>query len=465
MSPAISSDLLKKYDVQGPRYTSYPTALEFSEDFSANNFAEHIASSNTALLPRPLALYIHIPFCHSLCYYCGCNKIVTQKKEKAQTYLDYLYKEVELITPHLAQDRLVTQIHFGGGTPNYLNMTQFREILDVIARRFHLNYPENLEISLEIDPRYSDKNQIAELAAMGINRISIGVQDYDHDVQTAINRVQSREQVDAIIDAARENGIKSISVDLISGLPLQTRESFASTLAQVTDSGVDRIAIYNFAYLPQRIRSQKLIDADSLPDRMTRLGVTNDTIDFLNEHNYVHIGMDHFARPEDPLAKALEDNQLKRSFQGYATHAECDQLGLGVSAISHIGNAYIQNASALPAYYAGIDSGQIPTQRGVSLNQDDLIRAYIIQRIMCQHHVSFEDIDTRFGINCKRYFANELSQLSEFVEDSLLELADNEIVISQRGRFFLRNIAMIFDQYLTSSRPSGSKVIHFSRTV
>ncbi|MGB0847715.1 MAG: oxygen-independent coproporphyrinogen III oxidase [Thiolinea sp.] len=465
MSVTFKPELLEKYNVQGPRYTSYPTAPEFNEDFSATDYIRHIENSNSALLPRPLALYIHIPFCHSLCYYCGCNKVVTQKKEKAQTYLDYLYREIELLAPHLAQDRLVTQIHFGGGTPNYLNTIQFREVMDVIARRFHLSFPEELEISLEIDPRYCSSEQVAELATIGINRISIGVQDYDPDVQRAINRVQSREQVDTVINSARENGITSISVDLISGLPLQTRASFADTLQQVVDSGVDRIAIYNFAYLPQRIRSQRLIAANELPELSTRLAIATDTINFLSTKGYVHIGMDHFALPTDPLAKALAENQLKRSFQGYATHADCDQLGLGVSAISHVGEAYSQNASTLPAYYASLDSKQLPVNRGISLNQDDLIRAHIIQRIMCQHQVNYEAINSRFNIDCQSYFANELQQLNTFANDGLIELGGNQFTITANGRFFLRNIAMIFDRYLVTDIVTSSNTIKFSRTL
>jgi len=465
MSISFDSKLLEKYSVQGPRYTSYPTAPEFNSEFSASDYLKHIGDSNSTVLPKALSLYIHVPFCHSLCYYCGCNKVVTQDTEKAKTYLNYLYREIELLSPSLSQDRLVTQIHFGGGTPNYLESSQFREILDVIARNFHLSYPEDLEISIEVDPRYLDGAQTRELVNLGFNRFSIGVQDYNHDVQTAINRVQSREQVDTVINEARDSGVKSISVDLISGLPLQTRESFADTLAQVVESGVDRIAIYNFAYLPQRIRAQKMIDATTLPSRDTRLAITEDTLEYLSDAGYVHIGMDHFAKPEDPLAKALEERQLKRNFQGYATHADCDQIGLGVSAISQIGDAYIQNDSSLKDYYNSLDSDQLPIKRGISLTQDDLIRADVIQQIMCRHSVDYKMLDNYYQIDSKSYFSEELEKLKVLEQDGLLELNSEDLLITSSGRFFLRNIAMVFDHYLQAPREIKGKVIQFSKTI
>lgn len=465
MSPNVNAELLEKYDVQGPRYTSYPTAPEFSSAFSIDDYLHHIEDSNSLLLPKPVALYIHIPFCHSLCYYCGCNKIVTTRKEKAQAYLNYLYREIELLSPHVAGDRLVTQIHFGGGTPNYLCTEQFREVLDVIARHFHLSYPESLEISIEIDPRYTDAQRTKELAALGFNRLSIGVQDYDLDVQTAINRIQSQEQVDTVISAARERGIESISVDLISGLPRQTRASFADTLERVVESGVDRIAIYNFAYLPQRIRAQKLIDVNDLPDRETRLAVTQETQQYLSNKGYMHIGMDHFALPSDPLAKALKNKQLKRSFQGYATHADCDQIGLGVSAISQIGDAYIQNSSQLSTYYSSLDKDLLPVQRGISLDADDRVRAHIIQRIMCQQSINFDEISLRYGIDFHIYFESELEALQGFVQDGLVAIDTEGFAIAAQGRFFLRNVAMLFDRRLRVPKASSDSIIRFSRTV
>ena len=466
MSLDFNPLLLEKYDTQGPRYTSYPTAPEFVGDFTVQDYIQHVDTSNDDLIPKPLSLYIHIPFCRSLCYYCGCNKIVTQNDAKAERYLEYLFREIEMQSKLFASDRLVTQIHFGGGTPNFLNTEQFRELLSVIARHFHLSYPEKLEISLEIDPRYSSGPQIVELANLGFNRISIGVQDYEENVQTAINRIQTREQVDEVIEAARSAGIKSVSVDLVAGLPHQTRKSFAETLQQVVDSKVDRIAIYGFAYLPSRIKAQRMIPENSLPKRETRLAIGKNTLEFLKDSGYVHIGMDHFALPTDSLAIALKDHSLQRNFQGYATHAECDQIGLGVSSISQVSNSYSQNSSSLPEYYAHLDAGELPIQRGTSLNQDDLIRAQVIQYIMCQNTVPFHSIESAYGINFLSYFKDELQALKSFEQDGLIEYGNNEFSITPAGRFFLRNIAMVFDYYL-NNKPvhTEDNVVRFSRTI
>ena len=465
MSLDFDPSLLEKYDTQGPRYTSYPTAPEFVGGFTVQDYIEHVENSNDELIPRPLSLYIHIPFCRSLCYYCGCNKIVTQNDSKAERYLEYLFREIEMQSKLFASDRLVTQIHLGGGTPNFLNTEQFRELLSVIARHFHLSYPEKLEISLEIDPRYSSGTQITELANLGFNRISIGVQDYEENVQTAINRIQTREQVDEVIDAARASGINSVSVDLVAGLPYQTRESFAETLQQVVDSKVDRIAIYGFAYLPNRIKAQRLISEDSLPKRETRLAIGKDTLEFLKEAGYVHIGMDHFALPTDSLAVALKEHNLQRNFQGYATHAECDQVGLGVSSISQVNHSYSQNSSSLPEYYAHIDAGELPSQRGVRLNEDNLIRAQVIQYIMCQITVPFHSVEAVYGINFLSYFKDELQALKSFEQDGLIQYGNNEFSITPAGRFFLRNIAMVFDRYLHAADKPKDNVIRFSRTI
>lgn len=466
MSLDFNLDLLEKYDTQGPRYTSYPTAPEFVGNFGQQDYIRHASNSNDELIPRPLSLYIHIPFCHSLCYYCGCNKIVTQNPDKAELYLEYLFREIEMQSRLFASDRLVTQIHLGGGTPNFLSTEQHRELLSMIARHFHLSYPEDLEISIEIDPRFASYTDINELATLGFNRISIGVQDYTTEVQHAINRVQSREQVDTVFDAARSSGVESISVDLVAGLPFQTRESFRETLQQVVDSGADRIAIYGFAFMPSRIRAQKLIDPKSLPDRDTRLAISRDTIEFLTDAGYVHIGMDHFARPSDSLSIALKNHSLQRNFQGYATHSECDQIGLGVSSISKVGNAYSQNSSSLPEYYAHLDAGELPIQRGVSLSKDDMIRARVIQQIMCQQTVDYAPIESEFGIDFAEYFHDELYKLSHFEKDGLIHQEAERFSISNAGRYFLRNIAMTFDRYLAIQlQDKDNQVLRFSRTI
>jgi len=466
MSLDFDSSLLEKYDTQGPRYTSYPTAPEFAGDFTVQDYVRHVEHSNDELIPKPLSLYLHIPFCRSLCYYCGCNKIVTQNEAKAERYLEYLFHEIEMQSKLFAADRLVTQIHFGGGTPNYLNTEQFRELLSVIARHFHLSYPEKLEISIEIDPRFSSGPQIVELANLGFNRISIGVQDYEENVQTAINRIQTREQVDEVITAARSAGIKSISVDLVAGLPFQTRHSFADTLKQVVESKVDRIAIYGFAYLPKRIKAQRMIAESSLPKRDTRIAIGKDTLEYLKDAGYVHIGMDHFALPTDSLAVALKEHNLQRNFQGYATHAECDQVGLGVSSISQVNDSYSQNSSTLTEYYAQLDAGELPIKRGISLTEDDLIRAQVIQYIMCQNTVPYHSIESAYGINFLSYFKNELQALKGFEKDGLIEYGNDEFSITPAGRFFLRNITMVFDYYLNNKPPqTEDNVVRFSRTI
>ncbi|PID45532.1 MAG: oxygen-independent coproporphyrinogen III oxidase [Proteobacteria bacterium] len=466
MSLDFDHSLLEKYDTQGPRYTSYPTAPEFTDGFTARDYLDHVKESNDELIPRPLSLYIHIPFCRSLCYYCGCNKIVTQNEARAERYLEYLFHEIEIQSKLFATDRLVTQIHFGGGTPNFLNTDQFRELLGAVARHFHLSYPEDLEISIEIDPRFSNAAQITELASIGFSRISIGVQDYEVDVQRTINRIQTREQVETVVNAARASGIRSVSVDLVVGLPHQTRNSFAETLQQVVESKVDRIAIYGFAYLPERIKAQRMIPASSLPSRDTRLAIGKDTLEFLKEAGYVHIGMDHFALPDDSLAVALREHTLKRSFQGYATHAECDQVGLGVSAISQVSNSYSQNSSTLPEYYARLDAGELPIQRGISLSDDDLIRAQVIQYIMCQNTVPFHSIEAAYGIDFLDYFRDELQELRSFEQDGLVQYGNDEFTITPTGRFFLRNIAMVFDRYLKDkSDLKSNNVVRFSRTI
>lgn len=466
MSLDFDPALLEKYDTQGPRYTSYPTAPEFSGDFTVQDYKHHVIASNDELIPRPLSLYIHIPFCHSLCYYCGCNKIVTQNEAKADRYLEYLFREIEMQSKLFATDRLVTQIHLGGGTPNFLNIDQLRELLSVIARHFHLSYPEQLEISIEIDPRYANAKAIKDMADLGFNRISIGVQDYEENVQVAINRIQTREQVDEVIVAARQAGIQSISVDLVAGLPYQTRQSFADTLQQVVESKVDRIAIYGFAYLPSRIKAQRMIAADSLPNRDTRLAIGRNTLEYLKDAGYVHIGMDHFARPDDSLAIALKEHKLQRNFQGYATHAECDQIGLGVSAISQVNDSYCQNSSALPEYYAHIDANELPVQRGISLSEDDVIRAQVIQYIMCQNSVPFRPLEAAYTIDFLSYFKDELQALKSFEQDGLITFQNDAFTITPSGRFFLRNIAMVFDRYLRQKTSlKDQNVVQFSRTV
>lgn len=430
MSRVISSEILEKYGIQGPRYNTCTPAMELSDYFSASDFVRHIASSNTALLPRPLALYIHTPI----------------SQEKAQAYLNYLYREIDLLTPHLAKDRLVKRIHFSSAASNCLSAAQFREFFDVIARQFHLSYPEDLAISLHVDPRFTNLEQLAQLANIGINRICIGENEKNLESQAAVNSIPNLQQFETTIQAARESDIQSICVELNVGLSNQTREAFSEILKMITESGVDRITLFNSAEHPERILSLRPLDSEPLSDWLTRIAIITDALDFLSQQNYVHLGMFQFVLPEDSLAQAFNTNQLRLSFQGYQTHAEYDEFGLGVGATTQVGDAYSQNTKALLTYYAILDSGQLPVQKGVSMNQDGLVRACIIQLILCQRCVSFRAINSRFDIDFESYFEFELMQLSFFEDDGLLCIDDSKLVVSTHGRFFLRNISMVFER-------------------
>lgn len=457
--------LLNKYDVYGPRYTSYPTALQFTELFSEKDYAQHAQESNDLPVPKPLSLYIHVPFCESLCYYCGCNKIVTKKKDAASGYLDYLYREIEMHGKHYQHDRLVQQIHFGGGTPTYLTPAQLREVLEVIAQNFHLGLPESLEIGIEIDPRSVSEDEMEELVKIGFNRISIGVQDVDPVVQKAINRVQSIEQIETTIHTARDNHIDSLSLDIIYGLPKQTLESFGKTLDEVIRLRPDRIALYNYAHMPQRIPSQRLILTDDLPSTQEKLDIFTESIRRLTEAGYVYIGMDHFALPEDSLSQALEKGGLQRNFQGYSTHAECDVLGIGVSAISRIGDGYSQNVTELSRYRDLINKDRMPIKKGVNLSVDDRIRADLIQQIMCDGNVDYADFGSVHDIFFHQYFKEELPRLNALAEDDLIKLSQDGFKVTPKGRIFLRNIAMIFDAYFNQIDLQNTEQPRYSKTL
>ncbi len=457
--------LLSKYDVYGPRYTSYPTALQFNELFSEEDYRRQALISNQMLLPKPLSIYVHIPFCRSLCYYCGCNKIITHKPQVADDYLDYLYQEIALHARYFADDRLVQQIHFGGGTPNFLSTSQLREVMEVIAQSFHLGLPDKLEIGIEVDPRTVGAKQIHELAQLGFNRISIGVQDYDENVQKAINRIQSREQVETVMQAAREARMQSISVDIIYGLPKQTRASFDRTLDEILRLRPDRIALYNYAHMPQKIPAQRLIASSDLPSTQEKLDIFTHSIERLTEAGYVYIGMDHFALPQDPLAIALSEGGLQRNFQGYSTHAECDVVGVGVSSISRVGDCYSQNVGELSKYKAMIEKGALPIKKGVNLGEDDRIRAELIQQIMCEGRVSFSEFGLTHDLFFHQYFREELSSLSGLAADGLLELKDDGFTVTPRGRVFLRNIAMRFDAYFNQTTLQNTEFPRYSKTL
>lgn len=457
--------LLKKYDVYGPRYTSYPTALQFNESFTEQDYRRHAQDSNQLLVPKPLSLYIHIPFCHSLCYYCGCNKVVTHKPEAAANYLEYLFQEIELQGKNFADDRLVQQIHFGGGTPTYLSNVQLREIMEVIAQSFHLGLPDSLELGIEIDPRSVTPDSVEELLDLGFNRISIGVQDFDPEVQKAINRIQSCESIEQIMSAARAKNVNSISLDIIYGLPKQTRESFDETLDQVIELRPDRIALYNYAHMPQRIPSQRLIHAEDLPNADQKMAIFFDSIQRLTAAGYVYIGMDHFALPDDSLSKALVDGSLQRNFQGYSTNADCDIVGLGVSAISRVNDCYSQNVGQISGYREVVGKGQLPIKKGISLNDDDQIRAGLIQTIMCSGEVRFSDFNERYDVFFHQYFKPELARLNDLTEDGLIELNEQCLRVTEKGRLFLRNIAMTFDAYFAQTNLQNTEEPRYSKTL
>jgi len=467
-SLAVTADLaplLNKYDVYGPRYTSYPTALQFDESFTEEDYCRHAQSSNQLPVPKPLSIYIHIPFCKSLCYYCGCNKIITSKQQMATNYLDYLYQEIEMHGKYYADDRLLQQIHFGGGTPTFLKPQQLREVMEVLAQSFHLGLPDSLEISIEVDPRTVTSDEMTELVKMGFNRISIGVQDFDPDVQKAINRVQSKTQVEDVIRSARDNKVDSVSIDIIYGLPKQTRASFSNTLDDIIRIKPDRIALYNYAHMPQRIPAQRLIHATDIPDTAEKLDIFTDSIRRLTEAGYIYIGMDHFALPTDSLAIALKTGGLQRNFQGYSTHAECDVIGVGVSAISRINDSFSQNVTEISKYKAAIIKDDLPIKRGVNLTTDDRIRADLIQQIMCDGIIDYSDFGEGHDIFFHRYFSEELGSLDALADDGLVDINDYGFKVTPKGRIFLRNIAMKFDAYLTQTKLQLNEQPRYSKTL
>jgi len=457
--------LLNKYDVYGPRYTSYPTALQFNDAFGEADYRHHAQSSNELPVPKPLSIYVHIPFCKSLCYYCGCNKIITHKQQAGINYLDYLYREIEQHAKYYADDRLLQQIHFGGGTPTFLSTAQLREVMEVIAQSFHLGLPDSLEIGIEIDPRTVTRDEMTELVKMGFNRVSIGVQDFDPNVQKAINRIQSKEQVENVIQSARDNQVDSISIDIIYGLPKQSQESFSRTLDEVIRILPDRIALYNYAHMPQRIAAQRLIHSNDIPSTEEKLAIFTDSIRRLTEAGYIYIGMDHFALPTDSLAIALENGGLQRNFQGYSTHAECDVIGVGVSAISRINDGYSQNVTEVSKYKDLVEKGVLPIKKGVNLTPDDRIRADLIQQIMCDGMVSYSDFGAEHDIFFHRYFSEELGCLSDLEKDELIAISDEGFSVTPKGRIFLRNIAMKFDAYFNQTTLQNTDQPRYSKTL
>ena len=433
--------LLDKYNINGPRYTSYPTALEFGSDFTNNTFEAAVLGSES----KRLSLYLHIPFCHSLCYYCGCNKIVTRHQYKADVYLDYLIKELEQRSA-LFKDHLVEQIHFGGGTPSFLTAQQFERVMASIAANFQM--AEVKEVSIEIDPREIELDYLDELKRLGFNRLSFGVQDTNLEVQEAINRIQDTNFIAQLIQRARALNIDSINLDVIYGLPHQSRDSFQNTLNDIVALAPDRISLFSYAHLPERFSAQRKIKDQWLPQGREKLNLMLDAINFITANNYVAIGMDHFAKPNDDLAIAQKQWRLHRNFQGYTTKGEADLLGLGVSSISQVGNAFSQNDKVLKDYYKNIDEIGISVSKGVMTDRDDKIRGEVIKTLMCNFRLDMAEISQKFEIDFAQYFADELASLSDFIQDGLVDCQGSEIIVLPHARLLVRIIVMTFDKYM-----------------
>lgn len=451
--------LMNKYDRPGPRYTSYPTAPMFSKNFGSAEYEQAIEESNRDNVDDDISLYLHFPFCDTLCYFCGCTTLITQNRDRIDGYLSALVKEIELLSSRLPARRSVAQMHWGGGTPTYLDPGQIRMVAGEIRRRF--NFKEDAEISVEIDPRGLTFDHLDALRQAGFNRVSMGVQDFNEDVQAAVNRNQSESDTRQAIEWSRKLGFSSLNMDLIYGLPLQTVASFGKTLDKVTEIAPDRIAVYNFAYVPWMKPHQKLIHPEDLPSPETKLAMLSETIDRFGDAGYVYIGMDHFAKADDELTLAQKARTLHRNFQGYSTRAGCDLFGLGMSAIGHFNASYAQNAKTLPEYERPVRAGGFATDAGYRMSADDRLREYVIMRLMCDLTLDVAAVEKKFGIAFREHFRESLSMLRPLVDDGLVTESPASLNVTDRGRLFLRNIAMCFDAYLQSQ---GKKPL-FSRTV
>jgi oxygen-independent coproporphyrinogen-3 oxidase len=461
ITTSFPKELIVKYGLAGPRYTSYPTALQFHEGFDAEAYRRFVQSSNDDLIPRPLSLYVHLPFCKELCYYCACNKKVTRNQQLAEVYLQHLDKEIEMQGSLFDYDRQVIQLHFGGGTPTYYDDIQLRHIVEELSRNFNLSRSSGREFSIEIDPRTVDDERIANLGDMGFNRVSMGIQDFDPAVQKAVNRIQDEGKTLRLIEAARESGFNSVSVDLIYGLPLQTAKSFEKTIDSVLTARPDRLSVYNYAHLPHIFRAQRMIKPDEVPFPEVRLQLLDSTIRKLVEAGYIYIGMDHFALPDDELSLAMKNGTLQRNFQGYSTCRQTDLVGMGVSAIGKVGNSFVQNRKDIRDWQAAIDDKKLPVWRGLGLSAEDRLRREVVSAIMCQGFVNFADIERKFGIDFDEHFALELNSLKPLEKDGLVELSERSFEVTPTGLLLLRVIGMKFDEYLINDLQgkSYSKVI------
>ena len=456
----VDPDLIRRYDKSGPRYTSYPTAVEFHGGFTEAEYRAWAKRSNEITPPRPLSLYFHIPFCDTVCFYCACNKVVTKNRRRAAPYLDHLHREIARQSELFDRKRVVEQLHWGGGTPTFISHEEMQQLMDVTRRHFHLRDDDQGEYGIEIDPREVRTETLALLRRLGFNRLSMGVQDFDPVVQKAVNRLQSEAETVAVLAQARTLGFRSISMDLIYGLPHQSVASFGRTLDKIISAGPDRLSVFNYAHLPEMFKPQRRIRAEDLPSPQEKLNILQLTIERLTQAGYVYIGMDHFSRPDDELAVAQRNGTLYRNFQGYSTHAECDLVGLGVTSIGMVGDSYCQNQRTLEEYYAAIDDGHLPVMRGITLNADDKLRREIITQLICHFTLDVGTVEKSHDIRFSEYFSTELADLKVMQQDGLLDMDAGAIRVRPAGKLLIRNICMVFDRYLREKQQRRfSKVI------
>jgi len=447
---AFDPALVRKYDGMGPRYTSYPTADRFHERFVASDYVAALVTRNEERPTQPLSLYVHLPFCNTICYYCACNKIITRNRGRSAEYVRYLEREIDIVGRVVEGDAPVAQLHWGGGTPTFLARDEMAALMRRLRDTFR--FAPDSEVSIEVDPRKVEAGTVASLAELGFNRMSVGIQDFDPAVQQAVNRIQSEAETRTVIDAARDNGFVSVNADLIYGLPRQTVRGFGVTLDKVIAAAPDRIALYSYAHVPHLFKTQRQIQIAELPDPKVKLEILALAIARLAAAGYVYIGMDHFAKPHDELAIAQRERKLHRNFQGYSTRPDCDLLAFGISAIGKVGNTYVQNVKSLEAYYARLDAGALPTLRGIALDADDLLRRDVIQRLMCDFSLDFAAIDAAHGIRFADYFAHELAALQALAADGIVALSAGSIEVTALGRLLVRAVAMQFDRHLREAR-------------
>lgn len=455
----IDLDLIKKYDKPGPRYTSYPTAPQFNESFKHEEYLDEIIKTNYGSNLPELSLYYHIPFCDTLCYFCGCNMIVTRNRERVKEYVRYLKKEIDMIRPYLLPERRVGQLHWGGGTPTHLDPDEITDLIGYVNKSFNIS--PDVEAGCEIDPRGLTRAHLEALRNGGFNRISMGVQDFNEKVQRAVNRIQPEDMTRQVVQWVRELGFHSINLDLMYGLPFQTIETFGDTVDKVIDISPDRIAVFNYAHLPWLKKHMALIHPEDIPPAEEKLKILKMTVEKLTDAGYVFIGMDHFSKPDDELAVALREKKLYRNFQGYSTHAGADLYAMGITAISQLQRIYSQNYKTEKEYFAAIDNEILPVTKGYILNADDLLRRHVIMKLMCDFELNIPKVEEEFNINFREYFAWGLNNLKEMIQDNLVSVSDNHIRVTDMGRLLIRNIAMNFDGYIERKEDTA----RYSRTV